>query len=320
MKIDNKEVIQSYLLTTAKYDFSVHEKRILYRLVEMVQYALEGKKLNAGYKIKELPSKDRVITMPISAFLQNEMDENYTRVKKALRDLRNKTFEYDDGQIWQLIGIIEKPNFDRAGWVEFELQPKVFDAILNFSQGFRKYELKTAMGFESHYSMRFYEIFSNQNQVITYNISTLKTMFGIDNKYKGRPADFIRRVIIPAKKELDEKSPYSFNYKEIKEGRKIVSILFTPVFIKKNQDPELELEKLKKQTSVHWDLDRLIINYLRQNLLFTDNEIKNNRDLFKQASEELDLIYELSVLQGRARNKKNPKGYIINALKAILGD
>jgi len=45
-KADNKDVIQSYILTTAKYDFSVYEKRILYRLVELNQHLLEGRKLN----------------------------------------------------------------------------------------------------------------------------------------------------------------------------------------------------------------------------------------------------------------------------------
>ena len=29
---ENKNVIQSYMLTAARYDFSVYEKRILYRL------------------------------------------------------------------------------------------------------------------------------------------------------------------------------------------------------------------------------------------------------------------------------------------------
>ena len=37
IKKNNKDVFQSYVLTTAKYDFSVYEKRIMYRLVEMAQ-------------------------------------------------------------------------------------------------------------------------------------------------------------------------------------------------------------------------------------------------------------------------------------------
>ena len=40
---ENKNVIQSYMLTAARYDFSVYEKRILYRLVELAQAELQGK-------------------------------------------------------------------------------------------------------------------------------------------------------------------------------------------------------------------------------------------------------------------------------------
>ncbi|MCS2911952.1 hypothetical protein NXX21_25100 [Bacteroides thetaiotaomicron] len=41
----NKDQIQSYIMTTAKYDFSVYEKRILYRIVEMAQGELQGVKV-----------------------------------------------------------------------------------------------------------------------------------------------------------------------------------------------------------------------------------------------------------------------------------
>ena len=54
VKITNKDVIQSYLMTVSKYDFSVYEKRILYRLVEAMQCELEGKKLHSGLRIEYL--------------------------------------------------------------------------------------------------------------------------------------------------------------------------------------------------------------------------------------------------------------------------
>jgi len=70
----NKDVIQSYIFTTAKYDYSVYEKRIIYRLVEMVQHTLEGKKLDNGFSIQKTLYNDRIITMPINAFLAGEND------------------------------------------------------------------------------------------------------------------------------------------------------------------------------------------------------------------------------------------------------
>lgn len=318
MLINNKDVIQSYLLTTARYDFSVYEKRIMYRLVEMVQSDLEGKKLNRGYSINKTLFDDRVVTMPISAFLKDEKDENHTRVKQALRDLRNKTFEYEDAERWKLIGIIEKPNFEKKrGFVEFEIQPEVFQALLDFSKGFRKYELKTAMQFESVYSMRFYELFSGQKSPIAYSISNLKIMFKIEGKY-NLVADFIRRVITPAKKELDKVSPYSFEYKLIKDGRKVTAIKFFPYLIPENRDEDLETKKLKKEVSTSWYLDKMTLDYLKQSFLFTGKEISNNIELFKEANSKLDLMLLLSDLKAKNGVVKNIKGYVIGALKKKL--
>ena len=320
VKITNKDVIQSYLMTVSKYDFSVYEKRILYRLVEAMQCELEGKKLHSGLRIEKNIYDDRVVMMPISSFLANDDDENYTRVKKALIALRNKTFEFDDGRTWKLIGIIEKPQFDyKRGWVRFEIQPEIYNAVLNFSKGFRKYELKTAMEFTSQYSMRFYELMSGQQTPLTYTIEDLKIMFGVQNKYKRSP-DFIKWIVKPAKEELDAKSPYSFEYKILKDGRSFHALKLYPKYQPEHRDEELEKHELQKQVSLGWDLDRLIRNYLKQDLLFTDQEIRNNIDHFKAAQKELDIMLEFSILKGKSREKKNPKGYSINSLKGKLKD
>lgn len=42
MKVNNKDLIQSYIITSAKYDYSVYEKRILYRLIELFQSLTKG--------------------------------------------------------------------------------------------------------------------------------------------------------------------------------------------------------------------------------------------------------------------------------------
>lgn len=321
VKITNKDVIQSYLMTVSKYNFSVYEKRILYRLVEAMQGEIEGKKLCPGLRIEKTLYDDRVVSMPISAFLANDDDENYSRVKKALIDLRNKSFEFDDGQTWKVIGIIEKPRFDyKRGWVKFEIQPEVYNAVLNFSKGFRRYELRTAMEFTSQYSMRFYELMSGQKSPLIYTIESLKIMFGIQDKYKRNP-DFIKWIVKPAKEELDAKSPYSFEYKILKNGRTFHALKLYPQYQPEHRDEELEKHDLQKQISLGWNLDRLIQNYLRQDLLFTDLEIKNNIDLFTSAQKIIpDLLLELSLLKAKARDKKNPKGYIINSLRGKIKD
>lgn len=44
-KKTSKELTQSYLVTSAKYNFSVYEKRILYRIVELVQIELKAQSI-----------------------------------------------------------------------------------------------------------------------------------------------------------------------------------------------------------------------------------------------------------------------------------
>ena len=317
MKVTSKELIQSYVLTTAKYNFSKYEKLILYRLIELAQADLEGKKLDKTYVIGETLFKDKIIKMPATFFMTNDeiKNKNNSQVKKALERLNDKKIIYDDGTLWKVIRIIEKPEFKR-GIVQFEVQPMMWEAILNFHKGFSKYELETAMSFESVFAMRFYELFSNNLQPLTFSIEDLKERFGLQNKYKNRPADFINKAIITAKKELDEKSPYSFDFVPLKTGRKITAIKFLPY--KTNNPESIEPKKLNQQMSLRWDFSREFINWLK-NKGFNDKGIKANKDILIEFYKTVDswddwLITEVP----RYKTASNPQGYIIGAIKNYL--
>ena len=323
MKINNKELIQSYILTTAKYDYSVYEKRILYRIVEQLQLLIEGKTLNKNYSMQEIPHEDIKLfkfTFPFSAFKKNEEDKNHAQIKKALLSLEKKGFEYEDSEVWETINILYLPKvFKNKEYIGFTLREEIIQAFLDFSKGFKKYELKTAMEFESVYSMRFYELLSNQKTPINYSIDTLKEMFQIENKYK-LTADFLRYVIEPAKKELDKCSPYTFHYETIKTGRKITSIRFIPIHQPQFEDESLKKQKALKQMSNRWFIPKNIEDYLKYNYEFTNKELNNNLSLFESLynylSEEelLDFLVELKA-QSVLYEIKNIKAYLIGSLK-----
>jgi len=317
-KADNKDVIQSYILTTAKYDFSVYEKRILYRLVELNQHLLEGRKLNKDYRIESNIYGDKTYTIPISAFLKEGDASNHKEVKKALEALKRKELTYEDDEIWASLTIIALPKIKKYNdTVTFTVDNMINNALMNFSKGYKKFELQTAMNFESVYAMRFYELLSNQKTPITYTIGQLKEMFQITNKYK-LSADFRIYVLDAAKKELDKCSPYTFDYKMNKVGRSFTSVTISPKYQPKFRDTDLEKHELQKQVSLSWDLPKEITDYLIHNFEFTKDGIKNNIDLFKHAHEELDLISFLAAIKGKVRASKNPQGYIIGAIKKQL--
>lgn len=319
-KITNKDVVQSYVFTTARYDFSIHEKRVMYRIIEVMQSFINGLKLSYDYTIcEDMFTNNRVFTIPISVLANDGGYTNYEYIKRALYGLRNKTFEYEDSNHWGVYGIIEMPKIQRySDLVEFTITPLLWNAFLNFSKGFRKYELMTAINLRSVYSMRFYELLSGKKQPITYTIKDLRDMFKLVDKYQ-RINSFISRVIDTAKNELDSVSPYSFTYKVNKRGRSYHSITFYPVYIPSNRDESLESLDLQKKVSLSWDLDSRVIDYLKHSFGFTSSEIKQHIDLFKRASSLIpDFIGFLSSVAPRANRVKSPKGYIINSIRSEI--
>ncbi|BAG84028.1 replication initiation protein [Candidatus Azobacteroides pseudotrichonymphae] len=325
--LNNKDVIQSYILTTARYDFSVYEKRILYGIVECFQSELTGKKLDKNFSINRKLNEYIDIVLPFSSvLLMNEEDKHHSRVKKALCSLQDKKIIRENDKIWESFALVIKPKvYKHRRIVTFTLHQEVYEALLDFSKGYRKYELKTAMAFQSVYAMRFYELISGQKQALTYSIENLKAMFKLENKYKGLGA-FIRYVVEPAQRELDLKSPYSFTYQlehekertNPKGGRKkVVAITFTPVYRSENRNSILEYKDLCR-TVVLSDVLLPEEQHFFVSLGFTEQELKSkyyNLLIDVEKARRQGRILITPVLLDYVKTKKNPKTYALKALR-----
>lgn len=334
----NKDVYSSYLFTMAKYDFSIYEKRIVYKLIDLAQKEISGDLIKDNLTKVHKIDKNKEVTIKISSILKDEKDENYTIAKKAFKTLACKGLEYEDENIWVFINIIAGPKFDKkTGTATFIVFDEIWQCLLNFSKGFRKVELNTIMGFSSVYAMRMYELMSGQSSPLTFindSFISLCDRFKLP-KTMRRPQIFEDKVLGIAKRELDESSPYSFTYKRQtipwrgRTGQKVIGYTFYPVKIEKNRDPKLEETYLaSKVCSIDGTLGLLNIEVsnMLHHLGFTKEEINanKNKQLFVQAQKELSpdgLIDALEeIKQNALRNKslKNFKGYVINALKKTL--
>jgi hypothetical protein len=321
------DIIQSFIITAAKYDFSLYEKRILFRTIECFQYLLENKKLDKNFSVREDLHGDITITLPISSLLVNgKGDTNHIQIKKAFDSLLNKKIVFENNNVWTKFTLIVKPEIIKYyRVVTFRLHQEVYEALLDFSKGYRKYELETAMTFKSVYSMRFYEFISGQKSIITYTIDSLKELFDIKNKYKFTK-DFISNVIEPSKKELDLKAPFSFTYQlkyekkrtNVNGGRKkIIGIIFTPVYHLKNRD------KILARRDQYRNLDLLSVlsnEEIKTFMLFgfTENRLKSKyytlfQDINKARKQGRIII--TSNIISYAMKARNKKVYLINALK-----
>lgn len=107
--------------------------------------------------------------------------------------------------------------------------------------GYLRMNLARVLSFDGRNPYSLYQ-YLNQN---TYRghwevgIDELKEYLGVSNKYKDIK-DFERRVLIPCKKEIEDKTDLRFEYDKIKVGRRIQKIKFQII---KQQEPEIEEPK-----------------------------------------------------------------------------
>lgn len=319
---ENKELIQSYIFTAAKYDFTAYEKRIMYRLVECAQKEIEGIKIKDNmHKIKPV-QLGREITLPTASILRNEKDENYTIAKKAFLSLCEKVVIYEDADYWTATQIIAKPKISKKeGTVTFLVFDEIWNCILDFTKGYRKYELAIAMKFKSVYAMRFYELMSGQKKplfVLLEGPDGLRERFCLQGKYE-RVNDFKRYVINVAKKELDEHSPYSFVAKEEKEGRKVIGWTLFPVFYENREDSALQEQARMAKVTARLQLGNNVYDYLKFSFDFKSDEINKNKKILIEGQNRIpDFVGFLGELKKGARLAENPKGYVIGAIKIKL--
>ena len=313
----NRQIIQSFLITTARYEFDIHEKRILSNLIGIMQDKLQGRKLRG--RIEKDLFDDYHVEISLSELIPDFDRSNSRHYKNALISLRNRMFEYEDEDVWRPIGIIERPQIrKKGGIISFDIAKQLVDVFLDFSKGYSKYTLGVSLELKSIYSMRFYELLSNNKISLTYRIDRLKEILNVADKYPDN-SNFINRCIKPAKKELDGVANWSFDYTPIKRGKKYELIKFTPIHHPEREDASIQEAEAKRRVHLSWFVERDVRHFLLNVCHFTDKEIKGGKNLAtiqlfqkKYGSESVNKMNEI---WNRAIQKNDPKRYFMGTLK-----
>lgn len=319
---------QSNYITSAKYDFTVQEKRILYRIVEQAAaYRREHEDFflkNKTFKVKE----DQIITMPITRFMpktEGKGGRDREEVIEAFQGLIRRQTDVINEDSFDLGGLICRAyNEEGDGNVTFQVHRLVWQSALDFSKGFTQIDLSTVFQFKSAYSMRFYEMAKRFQDTHVWRISVedFRKQFGCVEKY---PLfyDMKRYIINVAKKELDKISPISFTYELEKKGRNVVKFKFTFYEVTKNKTEEQETRELQSKYAVQI-MDTQIKNFLRHKLNLDTKEISSNiktwddlHKTFKDAAlDELEETYQYITRMGK-RPVENVGLFIDNIKKKI---
>lgn len=154
------------------------------------------------------------------------------RIRKTIPTLMRNAIvhiEDEDGEEW--CSALRKSRLNKDDTVIFTFD-KSIQKELEELRGYTWMYLSQLTGMTSTYSVRLYEFFAmrlgteHRSEKFDFDINKLRLYLDCTKKYKQFEA-FDRRVLKVAKKEINEKSNIHMNYKKIKTGRSITSILFT---------------------------------------------------------------------------------------------
>ena len=325
-----RQITQSTLLTNLRSHLTVAQIRIIAYIALSMQKPFRQKQRDGGLleygetlmnnDIQAyLNDKGIKIAIPIKEILKEGDDKHYERIIEAAKGLCTLPVEHfmTDRDVTDLDGI--HPNM-RGAWI---CAPFLQEAILLPGEGIITVKLATWVAYQLYElaygwsiydfdalirikkvtTMRMY-IFTNSLQS-PYRITmdSLRKWYGLkENQYKN-PCDFVKRVLEPARLELEALGLHSYKYQPYKSGSKILGYIFEPT--SKPLPPVKESMKYKI-------VDKLVGEYH----LLTPQAVKIHADLLCAYSVTPDVIKHIDTFASKAQAAANPTGYTIKCIKA----
>jgi plasmid replication initiation protein len=298
----------NYFIMNSSYDLSLEEQKIILTLASMVHPSDEEFK---PYKFK------------ISEFMRLvgvDDKSKYTKIPKMTKELMKKVFEIEDGKkiiqvAWLSSAVYEKG----TGYVELEFSPRLKPYMLKLGTLFTQYKLANILSMKSKYSPRIYEILKcnefKKQGYIEIEVEDLRKLLKTDNMY-SQYQDFKRKVILQAQKELNQKTDISFEFEEIKTGRKVTSIKFIIKSNKKANDPKENSVLDEVSATLETPLET-IENDIKRIMKLTNNEFtEKNAMLFRDMSNgDIGKIKKLFDYMNTKNINKNRVGYMRKLLE-----
>lgn len=234
--MNNQEILmQPNDLVKSRYNFTSIENKLFYKILYNAQ-----KQHTQGAE----NYKATLTTAEIQSFIKSPVDYVSSSIKERLNMFQQSILEFDyvDEETGNLktfgSGLITAYTLDHDEQVyTIEIHKKLYEHITNFvrmqQEGYSPINLALLFGFKGAYTQRIYTLlrmWSRQNQEIEvkFKIETLRSYLQLDKLYPSY-ADFKRRVLIPAIKEINKVGNMQIDFDktcEIKKGRKVAEVVF----------------------------------------------------------------------------------------------
>jgi len=312
MESKKRLVVKSNVLIESKYKLTTREQKIILYLISQIR------KDDKEFQTYKLSIKN------FSKMLGLRGMPKYDEIKEITRDLMGKVVEIKDGNKIHQVSWLSYVVYNKdEGTIDLRFDPFLKPFLLHLKKEFTSYQLKNVVALKGSYSIRLYELLKQYENLKerTFAVDELRSLLGVGKSYKTY-GNLKLRVLKPAKKELQEKTDISFNFEEIKKGRKVTKVRF--LIFQKNmscsgddsqmalfnkealsQDTNFLYKSINRITRQHgYSIDFHTVQRWEKQAIskWRDNTYNNLLSLIKEVNHKGDI--------------NNPIGYITSILKA----
>ncbi|MBY0018452.1 replication initiation protein [Bacillus cereus] len=173
----------------------------------------------------------KTYTFPIKQFhdlLGLSGSTKYTELSKITKELISKVIEIRIGEELIQVSWLSSAIYNKnKGTIDLRFDPLLKPFLLELSSKFTSYRLANVVKLKSTYAIRIYELLKQYEHIKERTISLENLRYYLDaiDVYPNY-ANFKQRVLKPSQKELNQKTDISFEFEEIKLGRKVQKIRF----------------------------------------------------------------------------------------------
>lgn len=314
---------QSYYSAVFKGKFSTYEMRILFKIVQRARGLMKSQGrysdfMNRAYKTDGF---NLVMAFPVSELIGGK-SHNWDAIKSAVRGLKAWHVEFYDivKREWHIGSMVDNATLkEREGILVVSVSQWLVDFLCDFRNGgYREYTFEIAMSMRNPYAARFYVLTASMNKPFVYSFDFLREVMGVKDKYP-RAHDFIRRVVEPAARELEERGANGFRYeieRQFKEKprSKVIGLKIIPVK-RELRESRIEDQRMDLAAAV----PSSIRNFLASQFGFSFKELRGNKETLAAFCGLDGWQDRLLDITERARRLGKNHGYIIAAMKSEAG-
>ena len=227
MIVKKEMVVKSNRIVEASYRLTLNEQRII--LYSICRAREEQKGL-----FPDLP-----VTITAETFARQfpSIDKSnvYSQLKDAMNALYARSVTIHDidpetamPRVRETRWLSEKAYIDGAGHVQVVFTPAVIQHITRLEAEFTSYQLEKVGNMTSSYAIRIYEMLAQYREIGNreLNLQWLRGVLQIESHEYKLTADFTRKVLDAAVKQINEHSDLKVSYTPKKTGRAITDFVF----------------------------------------------------------------------------------------------